>query len=244
MKNKTDDGGIQIGVSIGEVDLQKKTGIVASIGGEPVDSSITAKQLGADILEIRFDLLNILTSEDAWDTIEKIRSKVNLPFIATLRSREEGGNWSGTERDRINLLLDIIPSVDAVDIELSAPEKNWVIKSAGNADVTVIVSSHKFTSTPSVKEMYAVLDRCHDSGADIAKLAMMPETMQDVLDMLQVTIDFPKPISTISMGELGKHSRIISPCYGSVLTYGSVTSAVAPGQLRIDKLKECMEMVL
>ena len=209
-----------------------------------MNSSITAKQLGADILEIRFDLLNIQTPEDAWDTIEKIRSKVKLPCIATLRSKEEGGYWSGTEKSRINLLLDIIPSVDAVDIELSAPDKNWIIKGASNAGVTVIVSSHKFTFTPSVKEMYAILDTCHNSGADIAKLAVMPETMQDVLDLLQVNLDFPMPISTISMGKLGKHSRIISPCYGSVLTYGSVTSAVAPGQLRVDKLKEFMEMVL
>lgn len=233
-----------MGVKIREFDLQNKTGIVASIGEDPVNSSITAKQLGADILEIRLDLLNIQTPEDAWDTIEKIRSKVNLPCIATLRSREEGGYWSGTEKNRINLLLDIVPSVDAVDIELSAPDKNWVIKGASNAGVTVVVSSHNFTSTPSVEEMYEILDSCHDSGVDIAKLALMPETMQDVLDLFQVTLDFPKPISTIAMGKLGKHSRIIAPFYGSVLTYGSVTNAVAPGQLRVDKLKEFMETVL
>lgn len=232
------------GKFIGEINLLNKTGVVASISDDPVNSSIAANQLGADILELRFDLLGIQTPEDAWNIIEKIRNKVNLPFIATLRSGQEGGDWQGTEKDRIKLLLDIIPSVDAVDIELSALEKNWIIKSAANTDVNVIVSSHCFASTPSVKEMRSILDNCHNSGADIAKLAVMPKSSQDVLNLLQVTSDSTKPVSTIAMGEIGKHSRIISPCYGSVLTYGSVTGAVAPGQLRVDKLKEFMELVL
>jgi 3-dehydroquinate dehydratase-1 len=92
--------------------------------------------------------------------------------------------------------------------------------------------------------MQKILDDCFDAGADIAKLAVMPESMQDVLNLLQVTHDSRAPVCTISMGDLGKHSRIVASCYGSVLTYGSVGDAVAPGQLRVDELKTVLEMLL
>ncbi|HJH29900.1 MAG TPA: type I 3-dehydroquinate dehydratase [Methanosarcinaceae archaeon] len=233
-------------VKIGTFDLDEKAAVVAAISETPIETARSAKMLGADILEIRLDLLNITTSHDAIKLVNDIKSATNLPHIATNRSQSEGGKWSGTEEDRIELLIDILELVDAVDIELSADEdvRNRVVQSAKNAGKTVIVSSHDFNRTPAVDQMKKTLDDCFNAGANIAKLAVMPESMQDVLNLLQVTHDSKAPVCTISMGDLGKHSRIVASCYGSVLTYGSVGDAVAPGQLRVDELKTVMEMLL
>ncbi|HJH32004.1 MAG TPA: type I 3-dehydroquinate dehydratase [Methanosarcinaceae archaeon] len=233
-------------IKIGAFDLEKRAAIVAAISEKPIETAGSAKLLGADILEIRFDLLGITDTHNAIKLVNEIRSATNLPCIATNRAQFQGGKWPGTEEDRIALLVGIVELVDAVDIELQAGKEvlEKVVKSAKIAGKTVIISSHDFITTPAIGQMQKTLDACFEAGADIAKLAVMPGSMQDVLNLLQVTRDAKAPVCTISMGDKGKHTRIVAPCYGSVLTYGSAGNAVAPGQLRVDELKKALEMLL
>lgn len=242
---------------IGQFDLEKKAAVVAVILEKPLETSKKAAKKGADILEIRLDLLGIRDLERAAEIIREIKSEARLPVIATNRSRAEGGKWEGAEEDRTELLMGLLKSpfslkdgLDAVDIELSASreERDKVIKAAKDHGKTVIVSSHYFSKTPSPREMKAILEEMFLAGADIAKLAVMPQSMEDVLNLLRVTLDFrnaEKSICTIAMGKPGKHTRVVAPLYGSVLTYASVESgaAAAPGQLPIDEVKKIMEML-
>ena len=68
----------------------------------------------------------------------------------------------------------------------------------------------------------------------------MPNSLEDVLRLLEVTLRAKGPVCTIAMGETGRHSRVIAPIYGSVMTYGYVENAIAPGQLRVDELKNIL----
>lgn len=233
-------------VRIGELNLEKGPAIIAAIDREPVETAKQAQLLGADIVEIRLDLLGIRDTDVAIQVMEEIRSSTNLKCIATNRLQSDGGKWEGSEEERIVLLEGVLPLVDAVDIELLAEEKmrSRIVEKAKEQDKTVIVSSHNFSRTPSIEDMKNTLEESFKAGADIAKLAVMPNSMQDVLDLLRATYEIKKPVCTISMGDLGKHTRIVAPCYGSVLTYGSVGEAVAPGQLRVDELKKCLETIL
>ena len=95
----------------------------------------------------------------------------------------------------------------------------------------------------SVEDMKHMLNEAHEADADIAKLAVLAHTKQDVLNVLQATANSEKPVCTIAMGEIGKHSRIVAPCYGSCLTYGVIAKAVAPGQIKIHELKSAMEIL-
>lgn len=238
---------------IGPFDLEKKAAIVAVILERPLEISKKAAEKGADVLEIRLDLLGIRDLEQAAEIIRGIKSETGLPVLVTNRSREEGGKWEGEEKDRTGLLTDLLSfkdGPDAVDIELSADreERDKVIKAARENGKAVIVSSHDFSKTPSPEEMKTILEEMFLAGADIAKLAVMPQSMEDVLNLLRVTLDFKgarKSVCTIAMGELGKHTRVVAPLYGSVLTYASVESdvAAAPGQLPTDEVKKIMEML-
>ncbi len=230
---------------IGTFDLDKKPAIVSVIDDDPAESAKAAKWLGADILELRLDLLNFSDFGEAKKTIERIKVNTNLPCIATNRLQSDGGKWTGSEEERIALLTDVLPFIEAVDIELSADEKqrSKFISAAKAAGVTVIVSAHDFNATPSIENMKIILNCAHEAGADIAKLAVMAQSRQDVLNVLQATADMDKPVCTIAMGELGKHSRIVAPCYGSRLTYGAITKAVAPGQIKIHELKSALEIL-
>ncbi len=218
--------------------LNLKRSIVASLGKNPVDSAIKAKKLGADMLEIRLDLLDV----DAHQLLQDLK-EFGLPVIITNRMKQEGGAWNRTEEERIDILVSLLPLADAVDIELRAMKKDTVVKKAKSAGKTVIISTHDFQRTPDYDKMMDIIRESFDAGADIAKLAVMPGSFGDVLRLLNVTLHAEGAVCTIAMGETGRHSRVIAPIYGSVMTYGYVGTATAPGQLRVDELKTILNML-
>lgn len=245
-------------IHIGQLDLEKKAAVVAVILEKPLETSRKAAEMGADLLEIRLDLLGIRDLETAAETIREIKSETGLPVILTNRSSMEGGKWEGKEAERIGLLTDFLSTnllslkngPDAVDIELSAGReaRDQVIKAAKTCGKIVIVSFHDFSKTPVFHEMEIIVEEAFLAGADIAKLAVMPQSRKDVLDLLRITLETREAgnaICTIAMGKLGKHTRVIAPFYGSVLTYAAVDSEIsaAPGQYQVDEIKKILEML-
>lgn len=221
-------------VRIGNVTLNRS--IVAAIG--EADSAKRAKELGADILELRVDLLE----GDARQVIQDMK-RTGLPVIITNRMKQEGGNWRGSEDDRIRTLNSLLPMADAVDIELCAKDRERVVKKARDIGKTVIISTHDFQRTPGNDDMTGIINDSFAAGADIAKLAVMPNSLDDVLRLFDVTLHAESPVCMMAMGETGRHSRIIAPVYGSVMTYGYVEKPTAPGQLRVDELKQLLKLL-
>jgi len=240
-------------IHIGPIDLEKKAAVVAVVLENPLKTSKKAAEMGADILEIRLDLLGIRNLETGAEIIRRVKSETGLPVIITNRSQAEGGKWEGEEVVRIGLIKDLLSlkdGPDAVDIELSADrdERDGTVRAAKAHGKTVIVSAHDFSKTPPAQEMKATIKEAFLAGADIAKLAVTPHSMRDTLDLLEVALDSRdegRTVCTIAMGKLGKHTRVIAPFYGSVLTYASVesTMSAAPGQLPVGELKRAMELL-
>ena len=231
-------------VHIGHVDLCQGPGIVAAIGADPIPTASKARSMGAHILEVRIDLLGIKDTKELALLLDELHKQVSLPIIATNRCQKEGGRWDGSEEARVELLVSTLTRVDAVDVELFAPLRNRVADAARSLNKVLIISSHDFKATPTASVMMAILEHAMSVGADIAKLAVTPKSTADTLALLTVTQEADFPVSTIAMGKRGSHTRVVAPIYGSVLTYGAVEDAVAPGQLRIDELKHFMEMLI
>ena len=223
-------------VRIGNLGLNKS--IVASLGENPIESAMKAKKLGADILELRIDLLR----SDALQSLLSIK-KTGLPVIITNRMKQEGGACDMGEDERVNKLLSLLPLADAVDIELCAEKREDVVKRARNSGKTVIISTHNFQKTPESEVMIEIIDESIEAGADIAKLAVMQNSYEDVLGLLDITLHSKRAVCMISMGEKGKLSRVIAPIFGSVMTYGYVEKPTAPGQLRVDELKYILNIL-
>ncbi|MDD5615385.1 MAG: type I 3-dehydroquinate dehydratase [Candidatus Methanoperedens sp.] len=221
---------------IGGVTLNRS--IVAAIGEAPFDSAERAKELGADILELRIDLLD----PDAHLALQDIKN-TGLPVIITNRMKQEGGAWKGSEDERIRTLISFLPMADAVDIELCAKDRDAVVKKARDAGKTVIISTHDFQKTPGNDVMKRIINDSFAAGADIAKLSVMPNSLADVLRLLDVTLHAKGAVCTIAMGEIGRYSRVVAPVYGSVMTYGYVEKATASGQLRVDELKQILNLI-
>ena len=223
-------------VIIGHLSLNRS--VVAAIGKDPVGSAKKAKELGADILELRVDLF----AEQPHASAREIK-KLGLPVIMTNRMKEEGGAWEGSEEERIRELISLLPFSDAVDIELCAKDRDIVIQKAKSDGKIVIISTHDFRKTPEKAIIEGIIHESFVAGADIAKLAVMPHSLKDILRLMDITLNAEGPVCIIAMGETGKHSRVILPVYGSVMTYGYVDIPTAPGQFRVDELKYLLKMI-
>jgi 3-dehydroquinate dehydratase len=138
------------------------------------------------------------------------------------------------------LIQKIIPDVDYIDIERKSLKKNRIesIEIAKKSKTEVIISSHFFNETPTVKKMENILKKSFEYGADISKIAVMPQNEDDVLKLYKAGLKAGGKTCLIAMGDIGRQTRIAAPIYGSVLSYGYINESAAPGQLRTDEIKE------
>ncbi len=210
--------------------------VVASVTTK--DDAKEAASLGADLVEVRVDL----AGEDPEALVQSIYRDVECPLIVTIRPEFEGGKYVGSDRDRVKLFKKLATYAEYIDVELRAKRVEELIATVQGTEAMPIVSYHDFEGTPPNAEMLSIIDRCIEKGA-IAKLAVTPHDMNDVLRLLEVTLVSRRPVCTISMGSLGMHSRIVAPVYGSLLTYGYVRRPVAPGQIRVDHILEGLKIL-
>lgn len=197
-----------------------------------------ALKLGADIVEVRADLI----SGDPVSLIKDIYKEHDCPIIATIRPEYEGGRFRGDDHERARLFKEIAPYAEFIDVELRAGGIDEIVRSVEGTEAKTIVSYHDFDKTPSNAEMLGILDRALEKG-DIAKLAVMPLNYTDVLRLYEVTLISNRPVCTISMGRIGMHSRLMACVYGSVFSYGYVREPVAPGQIRVDAILQGLKIM-
>lgn len=182
-------------------------------------------------------------------TAKKLRIFLeDIPLLFTIRSIEEGGNAKVSLEVYESIIREISKKslADAVDIEIfkfSGQEERLdrLVGDIRKSGLTIIISNHDFNKTPSIEEMIKRLQMMEIAGADIAKLAVMPQERQDVMDLMNATFLADQtlgiPIITMSMGELGKSSRVSGSVTGSCLTFAAKGKASAPGQLSIEKMR-------
>ncbi len=191
---------------------------------------------GADVLEFRIDALDNPNFED----IEEIIKEINFPMIATNRISSEGGSFKGSEEERIDILLKCASLVDYVDIELQSDDK--YIKEIHDTGVTTIVSYHDFNKTPEINEITYIVEKEHALG-DIAKVAFMPQDLDDTLKILAILSHCEDTIA-ISMSDLGSYTRIMASKFNSPITFAAGRDVTAPGQIDIETMKSLLNMDL
>lgn len=191
---------------------------------------------GADILEFRIDALKNPDIGEIKSTIKEI----DFPMIATNRIQSEGGSFKGSEDERIDILYECAGLVDYVDIELQCDDD--YINKIHDTGTKTIVSYHDFEKTPDLNEIMYIVDKEHELG-DIAKVAFMPQDLEDTLTILAVLSHCEDTIA-ISMGDLGSYTRVMASKFDSPITFAAGTDVTAPGQIDIETMKALLNMDL
>lgn len=188
-----------------------------------------------DLIEIRFDYMENIGE------IKKIRDVTNLPLIATNRIREQRGLWEGSELKRIEVLMSACEEgFEYIDVEISTCSIKSFSDKIKDLGAKLVVSYHDFSLTPGIDELYGIMQKELDAGADICKIIGMAKEIEDGLTYLRFILDNPDVnLVCFGMGEEGMISRIVSPLLGGSYTYASAEAGKesAPGQITISKLK-------
>ncbi len=217
---------------------------------EIIQQTAKATEQLPDLLEWRADFYEDLFEIEKVKQIAKTIRNIlgEIPLIFTIRTKREGGNCGVTPEKYGDMLKKIaqIEDIDLIDVEIFMDESmKTLIKELQREGKTVIASNHHFHRTPSVEEMVHILDDMEQAGADIRKLAVMPSCPEDVLALLSATVlanrTGEQPVITMSMSGLGAISRVAGQIFGSCVTFGTVGTASAPGQLELSDLKLFME---
>ena len=207
--------------------------------------------LSPDLLEWRVDALDSVGDvQDLLTTLAHLRTAMEgVPLIFTCRSELEGGMTRISQEERLDVITRAMATglVDIVDVEL-CNDVDFIKRIRYGADqngVKLILSSHDFEKTPDESVILKRLVQAQDLGADIAKLAAMPNNYQDVLSLLNATLRartdlLEIPMITISMGTKGLVSRLAGGIFGSDVTFAMGESESAPGQIPIQELRQAM----
>lgn len=135
----------------------------------------------------------------------------------------------------------------AVDVEIDRADSDSLIASARESGVPVVASHHNFEATDSADRLLRTFAAMSEAGADVAKVAMMPQEPADVLRLLEATAaadaSLPVPVLGIAMGLLGRTSRIMGADFGSCATFAQIGRASAPGQIEASVLAEILDRV-
>ncbi|BDH78569.1 3-dehydroquinate dehydratase [Actinomyces naeslundii] len=189
------------------------------------------------------------------------------PLLLTCRTAAEGGRARLDDSGYGALLRSVLDELagwepgrrpSAVDVEVQRGCLPQVSEQAHGLGIDVVASFHDFKTTPADDVLEDVLSRMASEGADLAKIAVWPTGADDVARLLGVCArataapgkgtGLGLPVAAMSMGALGAVSRV-APVFGSALTFAVVpdeqgeTQASAPGQLPIQDVRRCLELL-
>lgn len=196
-----------------------------------------AKEKKADIIELRVDTFKDKSIKNVVEKLQKIKES-SLESILTVRSEKEGGSFVENRKD---IFLECSSLADYTDIELSSTEYiDFIREETKKHNKKLIISYHNFELTPASFVILEILREMERRGADILKLSFKANSKEDVSRLLCSSLKIDKPKVLISMGKIGKISRVASYFFGSVITYSYLDKSFAPGQIHIDELKELL----
>lgn len=183
-----------------------------------------------DLVEARLDLFDgqTLNAEAAADCARL--ESTGTPVLVTIRSTSQGGRYAGPEPARLALFAEALRSASWLDVEDDAPiTADVAALVARRPGARLIVSHHDFGRTPALPELLAIVDRCHATGPGaIAKVATAVTGAGDRTILRALLAARPARTAVIGMGD--DAFRIELAAVGSLLAYGFVGTATAPGQ--------------
>ena len=171
-------------------------------------------------------------------------------LLVTFRTKTEGGEQALSHPEYLAFLSLILDTdcADLLDIEFftAGADLPLLVEQAHTAGVPVVCSSHDFAKTPPRAELVERMVQMQQAGADLPKVAVMPQSRTDVLELLAATAEMAEhhpetPVITMSMGALGAVSRLAGETFGSAMTFANPGQASAPGQVSLNIVNEVLD---
>jgi len=236
--------------------------LAASVFGDSIEQLreriSEAAGAGADLIELRIDLMGEIDDDDMRGLIAE--GSHPCPIIVTIRSATEGGEWDGSDEDRIDRLIELGSAAAYIDIEsatlresagirrkigLALRGEDHVSKTGSEEEACpadcrkLILSWHDTTSRPA-RLQAGLLEMLEEDAIAVVKIAYRARTVRDNFEIFELMRTCPRPLIGICMGEDGLLSRVLAKKFGGFATFAAVGhgSSTAPGQLTIAEMKQ------
>jgi shikimate dehydrogenase/3-dehydroquinate dehydratase type I len=149
------------------------------------------------------------------------------PVIATCRAAWEGGQFDGSETERLGFLAEAVRlGAEYVDVEWRADRSGL----PASDRTRIVLSHHEFGGVPAdLTDRVRAMQR---EPAAVFKVAVGPVRLRDCLRLRDLEWG-GRPHVTIAMGGAGQVTRLCPARFGSAWTYGGTA---APGQSPVDDL--------
>ncbi len=205
--------------------------------------------LGPDCIEWRADFLPDLGPDEVPLLLAEVAAAALRPLIVTNRRHEEGGGRPQDETLRLAILEAAAstgrPALVDVEMATAPAQARQVAATCRRAGVGVIRSWHDFEGTPPAEALLTTLRAMQASGADVAKVATVAVTPEEVLTLLGAGLEARRsfleiPCILMAMGVEGAISRLAGGYFGSDLTFAVGIHASAPGQMELDLVQQAL----
>ena len=207
-----------------------------------------------DLLEWRVDFFQEIGNTAAVVTLagELRQAAGGIPVLFTRRSIKEGGEPIPLSEDQVVALIEAVcasRTVELVDFEMNNdPIHIAQVREASKTNgISLVLSFHNFQSTPSQDVLSQRFAQAQQLGADVAKIAVMPQHLEDVLSVLGATLESSQtldiPLVSMSMGGYGSLTRLFGYAFGSAMSFVVGAATSAPGQVPIEDMNTVLEIL-
>ena len=191
-----------------------------------------------DLVEARVDLFTGQRLDDTGlEACARLEAS-GTPVLVTIRSESQGGRFAAGDVERLAGFRAALAVASWADVEDDAGIIDDVTalvraRPAGQ----LIVSHHDFAATPPLDLLLDFVDRCHAAAPGaVAKVATAAKSADDQAALRALLARRPERTAVIGMGAADDGLRVELAAAGSLLAYGFIAGATAPGQISAEAL--------
>jgi 3-dehydroquinate dehydratase / shikimate dehydrogenase len=181
---------------------------------------LNAAAMGADLVEVRLDCF-----QQEPDPKELLSAR-RKPIIFSCRRAEDGGNWQGSEEDRVKLLkMAIVSEPDYCEIEWDIADQ---IRRFGKCQR--VISYTNLKETPA--DIADTYEEMRAKDPDIIKLTCKARTPEEAWPLVQILAKPPLPTVVVGLGRPGAMLAILGRKIGAPWTVAALEKGAEayPGQ--------------
>lgn len=220
--------------------------VLSAAEADPVSPAVMDLQ-ACDMLEIRYDWFE----KGMWPELSARVRKIapDSQQIGTVRFARDGGTFpddAAVERPALWKTIFDAPEVpEWMDLERDCLHDYGALAELATPRGTrIIVSEHNFVRIPTLLELKKFAQdaqRVKAAGLKIAAMSNGPLDCQRLYQFASKNAKNFEMFAAFGMGVSGKPSRIWSLHEGANLTYGSIESCAAPGQLDVLTMRKALD---
>jgi 3-dehydroquinate dehydratase/shikimate dehydrogenase len=179
-----------------------------------------------DLIEVRLDRFRNAPE------VGEMMAAHPRPVIFSCRRRQDGGEWEGSEEERLAILRQcIISKAEYVEMELDVADQIRKYPPSKR-----VISYTNFKETP--EDIADIYDQAKAKGADVIKLVTLARTPEEAWPLVQILAKPALPTVVVGLGKPGIMLTILGKKIGSPWTYAALERGMEtyPGEPTITDL--------